>query len=275
MVEITALLLGAIVGLVLGLTGAGGSVIAVPLLIFGLGWTLPQAVPVALLAVAASALVGAVAASRQGLVCYRAAVVLAVLGFITAPAGIWLALRIPDIWLQAIFAGVLVAVAVRLFIQATYSPDDSRVVRAAIIRQDSSPVCRLNSQTGKLTWTSPCAFVLSLGGAVTGLITGLIGVGGGFIIVPALRHLTQLNMHAAVGTSLMVITGISIAGFTGAFFTGVPVSWPAAVPFVGGAIIGMIAGRTLAPFLSGPFLQKGFAVLMVVVSAGLIGSMFR
>lgn len=270
MVEITALILGTGVGLVLGLTGAGGSVIAVPLLIFGLGWTLPQAVPVALLAVAVSALVGAVAATRQGLVCYRAAVVLALLGFLTAPVGIWLSLRVTDFWLQLVFAAVLLIVAVRLFIQATYSPDDSRIVRAAITRQESNPVCRLNPETGKLTWTSPCAFVLALGGAATGLISGLIGVGGGFIIVPAIRHLTQLSMHTAVGTSLLVITLISIAGFVSALFHDVPVSWATGAPFVAGAVLGMIAGRTLAPILAGPQLQKGFAVLMVVVSAGLL-----
>lgn len=275
MVEIFILLLGSIVGAVLGLTSAGGSVIAVPLLMLGLGWTLPQAVPVALLAVAVSALSGVFTATKRNLVCYRAAILMAALGLVSAPAGIWLAQWLPHMWLQLLFALVLVAVAIRMYLQATYSPADSSVVRASIDWQDSSPVCRFNPDTGKLAWSSPCAVVLALGGAVTGLMSGLIGVGGGFIIVPALRHLTQLSMHAAVGTSLMIISLISTAGFAGAVLQDIPVAWSVALPFVGGAIIGMAAGRSLAPFVAGPLLQKGFALLMILVSAALIAGLFQ
>ncbi|MDZ7737007.1 MAG: sulfite exporter TauE/SafE family protein [Gammaproteobacteria bacterium] len=275
MVEIFILLLGSIVGVVLGLTGAGGSVIAVPLLMLGLGWTLPQAVPVALLAVALSALSGMFTVTRRNLVCYRAAILMAALGLASAPAGIWLAQWLPHMWLLILFAIVLVAVAIRMYLQATYSPADSSIVRAAIDWQDSNPVCRFHPDTGKLAWSSPCAVVLALGGAVTGLMSGLIGVGGGFIIVPALRHLTQLSMHAAVGTSLMVIALISTAGFAGAMLQGIPVAWSVAVPFVGGAILGMAGGRSLAPFLAGPLLQKAFALLMILASAGLVGGLFH
>lgn len=270
MVDLITLALGAIVGIVLGLTGAGGSVIAVPLLMIVLDWTLPQAVPVALLAVGVSALFGVLTASRHQLVCYRAALLMAILGFVTAPMGIRLAQWLPHLWLQLLFAVVLVVVAIRMFLQATWSPADSSVVRAAVDWQDSSPVCRFNPDTGKLSWSSPCAVVLTISGAITGLMSGLIGVGGGFIIVPALRYLTQLSMHAAVGTSLLIITLISTAGFAGAMFQDIPVAWATAVPFVAGAVIGMAGGRRLAPFLAGPLLEKLFAVLMVGVAIALI-----
>ena len=275
MADLIILLLGAVVGIVLGLTGAGGSVIAVPLLMLALGWTLPQAVPVALLAVGVSALLGVLAATRHHLVCYRAAILMAVLGFITAPIGIRMAQLLPHVWLQLLFALVLTAVAVRMFLQATYSPADSSIVRAAVDWHDSNPVCRFNPETGKLSWSSPCAVVLTLSGAMTGLLSGLIGVGGGFIIVPALRHLTQLNMHAAVGTSLLIITFISTAGFVGAILQGVPVDWSMAVPFVAGAIVGMMAGRSLTPLIAGPMLQKLFSILMTGVAVALIAGLMH
>lgn len=267
MVEIA---LGVAVGLVLGLTGAGGSILAVPLLMAGLGWTLPQAAPVALLAVATAAAIGTVGAWRHELVRYRAAMLMAALGFVTAPLGIWLAQGMPLWWLNAGFALILIIVAGRMFMQARTTPEETAVVRAATEGQAGAAVCRLNPATGRLSWTSPCAGALAATGAATGLVSGLLGVGGGFIIVPALRRLTQLNMHAAVGTSLMVIALVSAAGVAGALLHGIAMPWDVALPFVAGAVIGMLAGRLVAPRIAGPALQQGFAVLMWIVAAGLL-----
>jgi uncharacterized protein len=267
--------LGIAVGLVLGLTGAGGSILAVPLLMVGFGWSLPQAAPVALLAVATAAIIGTAGAWRHDLVRYRAALLMAALGFMTAPLGILMAQAMPLLWLNTVFALILIVVAARMFMQARSSPDETTVVRAVAAGQAGAAVCRLNPATGRLSWTSPCAGALAVTGAVTGLVSGMLGVGGGFIIVPALRRLTQLNMHAAVGTSLMVIALISAGGVAGALLQGVAMPWDIAWVFVAGAVGGMLAGRWLAPLIAGPRLQQGFAVLMCIVAAGMLVTLIQ
>ena len=124
--------LGVMVGLVLGLTGAGGSILAVPLLMAGLGWTLPQAAPVALLAVCASATFGTVVAWDVTHVRYRAAALMGITALFTAPLGVLTASVLPLPVLTAVFAGVLGTVAVRMLRQAQRAPEEAAVVRATV-----------------------------------------------------------------------------------------------------------------------------------------------
>src|SRR5690242_5540384 len=112
-----AVILGVIVGAVLGLTGAGGSILAVPLLMFGLGWTLPQAAPVALLAVCASATFGTIVAWDVTHVRYRAAALMGVVALFTAPLGVTTASLLPLPLLTGLFALVLGYVGVRMLRQ--------------------------------------------------------------------------------------------------------------------------------------------------------------
>lgn len=267
-----SLLLGVIVGLVLGLTGAGGSILAVPLLVFGLGWTLPQAAPVALLAVAAAAVYGTYVAWRKSYVRYKAALLMGAAGWVTAPVGLWLAGVLPQQWLMSLFAAVMVIVALRMFIQARRNPLEAAIVRATVQGDGApagGPICRLQPN-GRICWTLPCGAVLSMIGAASGLLTGLLGVGGGFVIVPALRAATALSMHSAVATSLMVIALASGGAAASAGFQGQTIPWLIAAPFVAGSLAGMAGGRILAPRIAGVRLQQGFAVLMLVVALGLV-----
>jgi len=110
--------LGAIIGAVLALTGAGGGILAVPLLVFGLGLSMVEAAPVGLLAVGMAAAVGAVLGLRQGLVRYRAALFIALIGVAAAPFGLMLAHRLPNTPLQLVFAGVLVYACLRIWRKA-------------------------------------------------------------------------------------------------------------------------------------------------------------
>ena len=130
-------------------------------------------------------------------------------------------------------------------------------------------MCRLNPETGRIVWTRASAAVIAVIGAVTGLLSGLLGVGGGFVIVPALRAATELSMHSAVATSLMAIALTSLGTFAGAVLQGRALPWLVALPFVAGALLGMLAGHALAPRIAGPRLQQGFAVLMLVVALGM------
>lgn len=258
--------LGMLVGLVLGLTGAGGSVFAVPLLMFGLGWTLTEAAPVALIAVCAAASFGTIVAWDLTYIRYRAAILMSLSGFLCAPLGLLAAGALPAGLLTLLFAAVLMLVAGRMILQARRHPDETQVLRASVAGDGASaggPICCLNPATGRLIWTGPCAMVLAAIGAVTGFLSGLLGVGGGFVIVPALRSATALSLHSAVATSLMAIAMTSAGTVIATLAMGRPLPWLVAIPFVLGALVGMLAGRRIAPRVAGPTLQQGFALLML------------
>ncbi|MCC4118694.1 sulfite exporter TauE/SafE family protein [Aromatoleum toluclasticum] len=261
--------IGLIVGLVLGLTGAGGSIFAVPLLMAGLGYSITQAATVSLLAVAISAGVGTAMAWKHSYVRYRAASLMAAIGALFAPLGIGVADRMSQTSLALIFALVLAAVAARMFYTATVSKDDATVVRSAVAGEGRSSigrVGRVHATTGRLIWTRPVAITVSLIGAVTGFLSGLLGVGGGFIIVPAIRATLPLSIHSAVATSLMAIALTSSLTFVGGILQGRPAPLATALPFVAGAVLGMILGRRVAPLISGPSLQQGFGITAGIIA---------
>lgn len=268
-----AIILGLIVGLVLGLTGAGGSIIAVPLLMWALDWSLVQAAPVALIAVAVSASLGTAIAWDVANIRYRAAMLMAAASLVTAPLGLMAAVRLPLDLLTTLFAMVLVIVAVRMMVQIRRAPEETRVVRVALTGDrdmGSDPLCRLNPETGRLIWTQFCVAAVSCTGAVTGFLAGLLGVGGGFVIVPGLRAISNVSIHSAVATSLMAIALISSATVGIALLMGRELPWLIALPFALGALGGILAGRTLAPRIAGPRLQMGFAALIAMVAAALL-----
>ena len=257
-------LLGALVGLVLALTGAGGAIIAVPLLIMSLGLSLPQAAPVAMLAVGAAATLATVIGLRQGIVRYRAALLIAAVGSLSAPLGVALAHHLPARPLTLGFVAVLAYVAQRLYRQAR------RELGGTVDEPDAqdAAACRISAQTGRFQWTAHCTRVLLQTGLLSGLLSGLFGVGGGFVIVPALRRSTDLPMNAIVATSLMAIMLVAITTVGAAVVAG-HVDLAIALPFAGGAVAAMLAGRQLAARLAGPRLQQGFALLLVLVAGGL------
>jgi uncharacterized membrane protein YfcA len=273
-----SVLVGVLVGLVLGLTGAGGSVFAVPLLMLGLGWSITQAVPVALIAVCAAATLGTLVAWDVSYVRYRAALVMAAFGWLTAPLGLRLADRLPQSALAAAFAVVLAGVALRMFLQARRNPAEARVVRAAVAGDGApagAPACRTSPTSGRLVWTRPCAMLIAGIGAFTGLLSGLLGVGGGFVIVPALRATTLLSMHSAVATSLLAIALTSAGTVLVSVAMGRALPGMVALPFVLGTLAGMLIGRRIAPRVAGPLLQQGFAVAMLGAAGVLAAQAIR
>jgi uncharacterized protein len=263
--QIIGILLGSLTGIVLALTGAGGAIIAIPLLIFGLHLTVAEAAPIALLAVCLSAAIGALLGLLQKKVRYRAASFIAINGAVAAPIGIWLAQILPNVPLTLLFATVLMYVAYDMFRQ-------SRRNEASIAVLESQPFtkpCLLDTPDGRLIWTWPCVRALTLSGFSAGSLSGLLGVGGGFVVVPALKKVTNLQMQSIFATSLAVIALISATGVASATLMGA-MNWSIAIPFAGGAMAGMILGRTFANRFSGPKLQQGFAVMAVFVSVGMV-----
>lgn len=269
------MLLGVAVGLILGLTGAGGSILAVPLLMWGLGWTLPEAVPVALLSVSLAAAFGTALAWPSGVVRYRAAMVISGASLLTAPVGLLASGILPLSLLSLLFALSLSIVALRLLILAQARPEETRAVRAATPPRedggnDQRVLCKVRPETGRLRWTRPCFLAMTGSGLFTGFFSGLLGVGGGFIIVPALRAFSDLSFHAAVGTSLMAVAITSLYTVSVALATGKALPWAVALPFMAGTLAGMLVGRRLAPRITGPRLQSGFSLLMLAIAVAMI-----
>lgn len=266
--EMTAwsVLFGILVGLSLGLTGGGGAIFAVPLLVYGLGTPTKVAVGISLAAVGATSCVGFLHRWQLGEVEIRTGLLFAIAGMLGAPIGTWLADFFPDPVLLLAFAGLMVIVALRLWQQASKpmpvagSPDCSRP------DSHDGPTCRRDA-AGALILNSRCALLLFLVGLLTGVLSGLFGVGGGFVIVPALVLFSGMSMHRAVGTSLMVISLVSVSGIASHVWAGREISPFVTGLFVLGGIAGLFAGQRIGRRLSGPLLQKVFVVAILAVAA--------
>jgi len=266
-------LLGSITGIVLGLTGAGGAILAVPLLIFGLHMSMAEAVPIALLAVCMSATIGALIGLVQGKVRYRAAALIAITGSLVSPVGLWLSQRLPHEPLTILFAFVLAYVAISMIRQGKQGNHDGN--QTEVMHPHPSPEipCMLGNTDGRLIWTWPCARILALSGSLAGFLSGLLGVGGGFVVVPALKKATFLQMQSILATSLAVIAVVSGVGTTSAVLLGT-MNWAVATPFAVGALIGMLIGNWLTSYLAGPKLQLGFAWMAICVALGMVVKLF-
>ena len=262
------LLIGVLIGLVLGLTGAGGSIFAVPLLVLLLSLPVNEAVGIALGAVAVSALFGTLNNWRYKTMLWVPALILAVFGALLAPFGKWLGLQVSETLLISAFSILAIVIATRMWWQTVKHPELARVVRSGKISTDEfmKPVCRV-SPTGQFKWRLPCVGSLVLGGLVVGLFTGLFGVDGGFLIVPLLLFLTQVSMQQAVGTSLLIITVVSGAGFVSYAATSTELDWRLLGLLSAGGLIGMFIGNLVGHKIAGPQLQKIFAASLVLVAA--------
>ncbi len=271
--ENTTLLLafGMIVGLSLGLTGGGGSIFAVPLLVYGQAIRPREAIGISLAAVGATALIGCLRRMGRGEVELRTGLLFAAAGALGAPIGSWLGGRIPEAVLLTLFAGLMALVAVRMWTQAARNPKETRAVRAAPgPPPDKGPACRRDLRGG-LRLTSRCFVVLAISGLAAGVLSGLFGVGGGFVIVPALVLVTGMGIHRAVATSLLVIALVSASGVASSLAVGRPMPLELTALFVLGGVAGMELGIALGRSLGGPGLQKLFAVAMVAVAIFIVG----
>lgn len=265
-VSLTGLLLGLAVGVILGLTGAGGAILSVPLLGFFLHLTVVEAAPIGLLAVTLSAGLGAFLAFRARILRYKAAALMAALGVLFSPLGIWIAHQLPNAFLVFIFCLVLLLVAKNMWSQASQELSG--------IPDEVGPPCLLDETIGKLTWTLPCARALAASGSVAGFFSGLLGVGGGFIIVPALRKFTDLPMKSIVATSLGVLTLVSLSGVLFSNLYGV-MNWLIAIPFALGSIVGLIIARQWTTKIPGPRVQQAFSILALSIALIMLFNLIR
>ncbi|MBA0050141.1 sulfite exporter TauE/SafE family protein [Streptomyces sp. AJS327] len=237
-----ALAAGAVVGLVLGALGGGGGILAVPALTYLLGLEPVTAATVSLVIVAGVSAVALLTHARDGQVRWKAGALFAAAGVAPAALGGWFAIRLPSAALTVAFA-VLAACA-------------------------ALPMLRRRPVTGR--GSTGGAARAAGAGAGLGAVTGVLGVGGGFLAVPALHRLVRLPMRAAVGTSLLVITVNSLAGLALRGNTVDTLDAAVLLPFAGAALLGVWDGKRLASKVPEALLRRTFGLVLLVVSAGML-----
>ena len=251
------------IGLALGIMGGGGSILTVPVLVYLMGVSPVLSTAYSLFVVGSTSAVGASGYFRKGLVSLKTAVVflLPSLLAVFAVRKVLLPAIPPELFTvgRLVFTKdllVLVAFAV-LMVGAAASM--IRPLPAAEVRPAASP--------------APRAFnypLILLMGLVVGMLTGFVGAGGGFLIIPALVLGARLPMKLAVGTSLAIIALNSLIGFTGDLSAGTPIAWPFLLGFLAFALVGIVLGTYLARFIPGTKLKPAFGWFTLAMGTGIL-----
>lgn len=261
------ILTGIIVGLLLGMTGGGGSLLAVPLLVYVHSLPPQTAVGMSLATVGTTAVWGAIRRWRAGLLDLRVGFLFSVAGMLGTPMGAWLAGLLSPAALLSAFAGLMIVVAVRM--GWTARPNASAEQEVKAFQPVPQAVCRFDP-SGRFTLSSPCLVLLVVVGLLVGVLSGLFGVGGGFVIVPALVLLTGMEIHRAVSTSLLVVALVGLSGF---IFHQIGGELPPLTPmllFIVSGVIGLEAGSWIARRLAAYRLQQLFSVVIVLVALAML-----
>jgi uncharacterized membrane protein YfcA len=236
--------LALLVGLAMGLLGAGGSILGVPIFVYLLGFEAKQAIAMSLGVVGATSLIGAFRHGQLGNINLRVAVVFAPVAMVGTYLGAHLALFVSDAAQLALFGSVMLAAALFMVREAETPPAKRRhpAVNAALVVVE---------------------------GLVVGVLTGVVGVGGGFLIVPVFILLMGLPVKEAVGTSLLVIALKSFAGFVG-YLEHVDVAWGFMAGFTAIAIVGFWIGAHFVQRVPPLLIRRGFATLLLVMGVWML-----
>ena len=235
---IAVLILAIAIGLSLGLLGGGGSILTVPLLTYVAGMDPKEAIAASLFVVGATSVLSTLTHARMGNVQWRTGLIFGVASMAGAFLGGLAGGYIPGVILMLAFAVMMIATAIAM-------------LRG---RKKRDTVEQTKLPLGKIL----------IEGLVVGLVTGLVGAGGGFLVVPALALLGGLSMPVAVGTSLLVISMKSFAGLAG-YLTTVSLDWPLVLGVTGMALIGALIGARLTKVVPEQALRKGFGVFVLVM----------
>ena len=262
-----SVLIGLIIGLVLGLTGAGGSIFAVPLLMLLLGLPINDAIGIALGAVAVSALIGTLGNWRAQYILWVPALSLGLAGALVAPIGKYLGSQLPPTMLLMGFCLLAFIIAGVMWRQAVTRPERANVVRSGHVLENDliQPICRF-SPDDQFDTSPKCIAALISCGLIVGLLSGLFGVGGGFLIVPALLFITQVSMRQAVATSLLIICVVGGTGFASFVASNSTVDWILLAQVCFGGLLGMLGGRLVADKIAGAQLQRMFAIALIGIT---------
>lgn len=239
------LALGLGVGFVLGLLGGGGSILALPIFLYVFLVPTKPAIAMSLVVVGMSAFVGFLSHWRQGTVNLRVAIPFGMCAMVGAFATARLAHYVPEQVQLSLFAVFALAASLMM------------------LRDSLRPIAPLppvgsDAAQGHFSW------LLALQAVGVGVLTSLIGAGGGFVIVPALVLLAQVPVKPAVGSSLLIITMNSLSGFAG-YIGQVPVQWGLVGSFTGVAAVGALIGTRLVRHVPQARIKQGFAVMILLL----------
>jgi uncharacterized membrane protein YfcA len=215
-----------------------------------------------MMTVGVTAFAGFVQRMRRGLVEFPTGILFGAAGIVGAPLGTWLAARISDSVLLGMFSLLMLVIAARMWMTASSAHHHAIL---EILDEESGPTCRRDPE-GRLTITTGCGLLLAVVGLLAGMLTGLFGVGGGFIIVPALVTFSGMGIQRAIGTSLLVIALVSASGAASHLLVNANLPIATAAIFVSGSIAGLFAGSRLSRGISGTGLQKTFAAAIVLIA---------
>jgi uncharacterized membrane protein YfcA len=249
---LAAIPLGLAIGLAVGMLGGGGSVLAVPVLVYVLGQSVPEATTASLVIVAAGALAGGLSHARAGRVCWRHA------GSFTAAAAPGIVVgtaagnALSEPVLLAAFALVMVAAAHAIWRRADERPEAEGSWEGG----GACPPLRLPRDL--------------VAGAAVGFVTGLLGVGGGFLIVPTLAVALAFTMRTAVGTSLAIITATSVLGLAAHLLAGRSLEVGSTTAMAVACVAGALAGAHASGLIPQRTLGRAFAVFVVGVAGYLL-----
>jgi uncharacterized membrane protein YfcA len=233
------------VGVALGMLGGGGSILTVPLLVYVAGLDAKEAIATSLFVVGVTSAVGALSHARAGRVRWRTGLLFGAAGMAGAYAGGRVAEYLPGSLLLVAFGLMMLATAV------------------AMLRGRRAPEGTVHTELPLLH--------VGLHGVVVGVVTGLVGAGGGFLVVPALVLLGGLPMGAAVGTSLVVIAMKSAAGLAG-YLHSVQIDWGLALAVTAAAVLGSVLGGRLVGRVDPDVLRRAFGWFVVVMGVFVLGT---
>lgn len=246
-----AVLSGGLIGLALGATGGGGSLLAIPLLVYGLGLKVQPATLLSLMVVAASALIGVYQRRASGEVKVKPGLIFS----ITGAAGAWVGALghrfVRGETVLLLFSVVMIVAAWRMW------------------RSSGQNDGGFTGESCAERFPRSCWVKVSLIGMVVGLLTGFFGVGGGFVIVPALVLVLGFPMRMAVSTSLLIIGLVAVGGLVGHLQSG-QVDWPLTGLLLLGSAIGMTGGSWIARQVSSAALARSFAAIAIGVAIVMI-----
>jgi len=242
---ILVLALSVLIGLSLGVLGGGGSILTVPILVYVAGFEAKEAIAASLFVVGVTSAVSVFSHARSGRVMWRTGLLFGAAGMAGAFVGGLLGGHVPGQILLIAFALMMVATSIAM-------------IRGRKKKADAGTEAPQHAELP--------LFRVLLDGLVVGLVTGLVGAGGGFLVVPALALLGGLPMAIAVGTSLVVIAMKSFAGLAG-YLTTVELDWGITLAVTGAAIVGTLIGSKLAGRIPEAALRKGFGWFVLMMGA--------
>lgn len=247
-----------LIGLVLGLIGGGGSILTVPVFVYVMGISPVTATAYSLFVVGASAAVGAVQNARQGMIDFRTGIVFAAPALLT----VYLTRKfvvpaIPEHLFNVGSFEVTRNVGIMIFFAIIMLLASISMIRG---RKDK------DGEEGEVHYNYP---MIILEGVVVGFLTGIVGAGGGFLIIPALVLLANLPMKKAVATSLMIIAIKSLIGFLGDI-QNMAIDWGFLTLFTAFSIVGIFVGIYLTRFIDGSKLKKGFGWFVLVMGVYIV-----